>query len=215
MNKNETIGERLKKRREELEFNLQDVARRVQISSRLLQALEEDGYEKFSAKVYALGSFKKLLRELAVTDKEEWIKEFDNEWEVRTFRKNKIALPLPENKQKAVYFTPLVFWVMLGMTFFAILLAFAGLRLGYFVSAPRLILNEPREQEVFAESIIRVVGQTEKESRLTVNGRSITIDGQGNFSEEIELGVGLHTLEFRVQNRFGKENKVVRHILVR
>lgn len=213
--KNETLGERLKKKREELGFKLSDVARHIQISSRLLQALEENSYEEFSAKVYALGSFKRLLQELAVTDPEAWLKEFDNEWEVRTFRKNKAVLPLPENKQKTIYFTPLVFWTMLGIALFAILLVFLGLRLGYFISAPRLILDKPQEQEVFEGPLVSVTGQTEKESQLTINGRGINIDGQGNFKEEIELGAGLHTLEFRVQNRFGKENKEVRHILVR
>lgn len=215
MNKSETLGERLKKRRKELGFNLQDISRHIQISIDLLQAIEEDKYEKFSAKVYALGSLKRLLRELALSERDEWLKELDNEWEVRMFRKNKAILPLPENKQGGTYFTPIQLWTGLGIVFFIILLIFLSLRLGYFISAPELVLEEPGEQGVFENQLVRIRGRTEKESQLTVNGRSIKIDGQGGFSEDIEVGTGLHTLEFIVQNRFGKENKEVRHILMR
>ena len=193
---------------------MQEVARHIQISAHLLQALEEDKYEKFSAKVYALGFLKRLLQELALPE-EEWLKEFTNEWEVRTFRKNKAILPLPGNQRGVIYFTPLQLWMSFGIIFLAALLIFLGWRLSYFISSPELILKEPREQEVFTEPLVKISGRTEKESQLTVNGRSIKIDGQGNFSEDIEVGAGLHTLEFRTQNRFGKESKEVRHILVK
>mgnify|MGYP001615453086 FL=1 len=215
MHKTETLGEKLRRRREELGFSLRDTARHIQISLNLLQALEEDKYEKFSAKVYALGYFKRLLQELAISEQEEWLKEFGNEWEVRMFRKSKSILSLPGNKQKKVYFTPAQFWTSLVVIFFTALLIFLGLKLGYFISAPEFILEEPKEQEVFEQPLVRVSGRTEKESQLTVNGRSIKIDGQGNFSEDIEIGAGLHTLEFRAQNRFGKESKEIRHILVK
>ncbi len=213
--KTETLGEKLKKRREELGLNPAEVARHIQTSLRLLQALEEDKYEKFPAKVYALGFFKRLLNELVLSDQEEWLKEFNNEWDVRMFRKTKEATPLPENRGKEPYFTPTQFWTIAGISLFVVLLIFLSLRFVNFVAPPELILERPREQETVGETKIMVKGKTEKESRLTVNGRGIKIDEQGNFEEEIEVASGLNTLKFHVQNRFGKENNEVRHVLVR
>lgn len=215
LKKTETLGEKLKKRRAELGLDLAEVARRIQISLRLLQALEEDKYEKFPAKVYALGFFKRLLNELVLTDQEEWLKEFNNEWEVRMFRKTKEVVPLPENRGREPYFTPTQFWTIAGILLFAALLIFLSLRFVDFVAPPELTLERPHEQEVAEKTTVMVKGKTEKESQLTVNGRGIKIDGQGNFEEEIETMPGLNTLEFRVQNRFGKESRVVRHVLVK
>lgn len=215
LKKTETLGEKLKKRREELGLNLAEVARHIQVSLHLLQALEEDKYEKFPAKVYALGFFKRLLNELVLADQEEWLKEFNNEWEVRMFRKTKEVVPLPENRGKEPYFTPTQFWTVTSFSLFAALLIFLGWRFVDFVTPPELILERPREQEVTEKVTVTVKGKTEKESQLTVNGRGIKIDGQGNFEEEIEVTPGLNTLEFRVQNRFGRESRVVRHVLVK
>ena len=148
LKKSETLGGKLKKRREELGLKLAEVARHIQISLRLLQALEEDKYEKFPAKVYALGFFKRLLNELVLTDQEKWLKEFNNEWEVRMFRKTREVVPLPENRGKEPYFTPTQFWITTGILFFAALLMFLSWRFVDFVAPPELVLERPKEQEV-------------------------------------------------------------------
>lgn len=215
LKKSETLGEKLKKQREQAELTLRETSRRIQASPRFLQALEEDDYKKFPAKVYALGFLKRLLRELATPNQDEWLKEFNNEWEVRMFRKTKEALPLPENRGEDPYITPARLWTGTGILLFISLLIFLGSRFGNFVASPELNLETPREQEAVAGGTVKVKGRTEKESQLTVNGREIKIDGQGNFEEDIELATGLNTLEFLTRNRFGKENRAVRHVLVR
>lgn len=215
LKKSETLGEKLKKQRERAELSLREASRRIQAAPRLLQALEEDDYKKFPAKVYALGFLKRLLRELAISNQDEWLKEFNNEWEVRMFRKTKEALPLPENRGEDPYITPARLWTGAGILLFISLLIFLGSRFGNFVALPELNLEAPREQEAVYGGMAKVKGRTEKESQLTVNGREIKIDGQGNFEEDIELLPGLNTLEFLVRNRFGKESRVVRHVLVR
>lgn len=215
LKKSETIGERLKKQREQLGLTLIEVAHRIQAPPQFVQALEEDDYKRFPAKVYALGFFKRLLQELAVPDSEEWLKGFNNEWGVRMFRKTKEAVPLPENRGEEPYITPARLWTGMGILLFVVLLIFLSLRFTNFVTMPELNLEMPREQEVLEKPAVKIKGRTEKESQLTVNGRGIKIDGQGNFEEDIELVTGLNTLEFRTQNRFGKESKVVRHVLVR
>ncbi|KKT72228.1 MAG: hypothetical protein UW69_C0099G0010 [Microgenomates group bacterium GW2011_GWA2_44_7] len=48
-----------------------------------------------------------------------------------------------------------------------------------------------------------------------MNGREITIDGLGNFEENLELAVGLHILEFLSENRFGKVSKEMRRIIIK
>ena len=214
LKKSETLGEKLKKQREQAGLNLKETSRRIQASLSFLQALEEDDYKKFPAKVYALGFLKRLLHELAAPNEEEWLKEFNNEWEVRMFRKTKEAQPLPENRGEDPYITPARLWTGAGILLLISFLFFLVFKFSNFVASPELSLETPREQEAVEGGAVKVKGRTEKESQLTINGREIKLDGQGNFEEDIELLPGLNTLEFLARNRFGKESRVARHVLV-
>lgn len=211
----DTLGERLRKQREALELSLEDVSREIQAPRKFVEALETDNLEMFPAKVYALGFLKKLLEVLKFEETDRFLKEFGNEWEVRTFRRHRELAPLPENRGIVPWVTPVRLGIAVGGLALLFLLAFLGFRLTRFLGAPSLLLQEPQDQAVYSRPVVPVKGRTEKESRLTVNGREINIDEAGNFKEDIELGAGAHILEFIVENRFGRISKEVRNIVIR
>ncbi len=211
----DTLGERLKKRREELGLSLETIARETKSPARSIRALEEDDFGYFSAKIYALGILRKILAALPDDPKEEFMAEFNNEWEVRNFRNKKELIPLPENRSREPYITPRKLGLAGGTVLLAALLLFLGFRFVRFIGPPILLVEEPGPETSTSEPMVRVKGRTEKESQLTVNGRELRIDENGNFNEEIELAAGLNALEFWVQDRFGKVNKEVRYILVK
>lgn len=210
----ESLGERLKKLRETAGFSRAEIARDIQAPSRFVEALEEDSYELFPAKVYALGFLKKFLHVLSVEEAEKYLREFNNEWEVRMYHKNP-AIPLKSAQSSKVYITPRRLSIIIGAVFLSTIMLFLGVRLVNFISAPGIKLLEPANETVLKEPLTRIRGKTEKESLLTVNGREITIDSDGNFDEKIELVSGLNALEFLAKDRFGKESKVIRYVLVK
>jgi len=211
----ETLGERLRKRREVLRLSAKDVAEKVQAPLRYVQALEDDNYEVFPAKVYAQGFLKKILGVIIMEDADNFRREFNNEWEVRMFRKSQRITPLLENKGRDFYLTPrragMVLVGILGLLFLFFLVS----RFINFVGSPGLELDEPQDLISVQGPALKIKGKVEKESQLTVNGREVTIDGYGNFDEMVEFAAGLNALEFVARDRFGKENKVVRYILVK
>lgn len=211
----ETIGERLRKRREALGLSVEDLAREVYAPQKYVRALEEDEYQVFPAKVYAQGFLKKILEEISFEDGESLIKEFNIEWEVRTFRRKKENNPLPENRGREPYVTPKSLGFAAAGFSLILLLVFLGYGIIGFVGSPRLEIESPLDQTAFDGPEVLVQGKAEKESRLTVNGREIKIDETGRFSEDIELGAGPHALEFVVLDRFGRESRVVRYVLVK
>lgn len=212
---NETLGSRLQKRREALGLSIKDVADEIQTAQKHVLALEEDNYGVFPAKVYATGFLKKILKLLGNEDVETWLTEFNTEWEVRMFRKEKTVVALPENRGEEPFLTPGRLGLITGGVLLLFFLLFLSSQLVNFVGTPGLSINQPEDQTILTHPLVRVRGKTEKESRLTVNGRELRIDGEGNFDEEIELATGLNALEFLVENRFGKKNKEVRYIIVR
>lgn len=211
----ETLGDKLRKRREELDLSIESVAQEIQAPIRYLHALESDSYEVFSAKIYALGYLRKLMEAIAMADTEQGLKEFGTEWDVRTYRKNKEFLPLPENRGEKPLITPVRLGFGVGGVALVLFLAFFGFRLIKFVSTPDFTLEDPREGIELDEPAVSIKGRAEKESSLTVNGRELKIDGEGRFDEKIELASGVHTLEFIVKNRFGKVTKEIRNIVIK
>ena len=211
----DTLGEKLRKKREVLGLSIEDLGHSAQISSKYIRALEEDDYDAFSAKVYAQGTLKKLLDKISYEDKERALSEFAGELDIRTFRKPKEVTPLPENRGDSPYLTPARVALGFGAVFFVAFLIFLGFRLTNFVGSPELNIFEPAKDSVINSPVVRVRGDARKESLLTVNGREIKIDADGNFNEMIEVAAGLNSLEFIVHDRFGKTSKEVRYILVK
>ena len=84
----------------------------------------------------------------------------------------------------------------------------------FVIRPPEFIITSPAKDETTTQDSFPISGKTEKESVLTLNGRPIYTNDQGEFSDSVFLSKGLNTLEFEVKNRFGKTNKVVRYILV-
>ena len=213
--KSNTLGSRLRERREGLGLNVQDVAREVKISSQYVRALEEGSYETLSAKVYAHGFLKKILKLFIVEETESWFGQFDIEWDIWEKKKNKIPHALGGGKTHGLYITSRMLFLGIGGALLAAFLVLAGIQVKNFTGRPPLIIEEPQDRLEIRVPFVTVRGQTEKESRLTVNGREITIDGSGNFSEEVELLLGVNELVFIVQNRFGKETSEVRYVVVK
>lgn len=211
----DTLGERIRKRREAMGLSINQIARDIQAPARFLQGLEEDNYEIFPAKVYAQGFLKKMLLAISFPEADNFLKEFDAEWEVRMFRNRREISTLPVRSPSPVYFTPQRLGFIFGGGALFLILLLSGIQFVRFVSSPALRLDEPRDRAVLTEPMVKIKGKTEKESQLTVNGREIKIDGSGFFDELVEVGAGLNALEFLVKDRFGKETSVVRYVLVK
>lgn len=211
----ESLGARLKQAREARQFSIKDLSHAVQVASKYIEAFEEDNFEVFPAKVYATGFFRKSIKILGVEGQEELVKEFNNEWDIRMFRKRKEAISLPENRGKSPIVTPRrLAWGIFILAMVALLI-FMSSRVIHFLQNPALVIETPIGNTVATEPVIKIKGKVEKESLLTVNGREVTIDESGNFESEFELIAGVNALEFIVKDKFGKMTKEVRYVLVK
>lgn len=213
-----SVGDMLRAWRRERDLRVEDIAREMKISSLYVSAMEEGNYEAFSARVYALGFLRHFMRQFDIVDeKGELIRQFNAEWEAYNGDRQ-LGNPLAARHTSLAFqfiLTPRRLFGAVGgiaLLFFFILLIW---QVSGFTGKPNFALAEPGEGAVLDTPIVRVHGSTDKESQLTVNGREIRMDGFGSFDEKIELIPGLNTLDFLVQNRFGKITQATRHVVVR
>ncbi|MFZ3011688.1 MAG: hypothetical protein WA060_01660 [Minisyncoccia bacterium] len=56
---------------------------------------------------------------------------------------------------------------------------------------------------VFTENIVKLTGNAKNAIKLTLNGREISIDQEGNFGETIALLPGYNIVTIKAEDKFG------------
>ena len=213
--KTDTLGEQMRAMREGFGLSIDALARMTSVSPRQIRALEQGEYGVFGAKVYAKGVLKKALLVMAPENDDELMRALDREWRIFSPGEPQYGESAgTAHKSNAFYLTPARVGIALAAVALAIFIFFAGGRLIRFSTSPLLSVDEPTDKSVLQEPMILARGRTEKESKLTVNGRELTIDGEGHFEERIELQPGVNRLTFLSENRFGKQSHITKYVVV-
>jgi hypothetical protein len=72
-----------------------------------------------------------------------------------------------------------------------------------YFEGPRIIVSEPADYSAFSSSTAVIKGTALHVQDITIDGRSITIDGNGNFSETILLLPGYNIETIAGHDQFG------------
>ena len=93
---------------------------------------------------------------------------------------------------------------------------------GYFVYQarawilePHLLVTSPEDGATLLTSRVVVEGEAGESLELTINGLKAYSDETGRFSQELLLAPGVHTIEIKAQDKFGKEQSITRQIVVK
>ena len=209
----QALGSCIRLMREELGWSIEALARQTSTTAKYVRALEESDYDVFEAQVYAQGVLKKMVSVMAPERLAEFSGALREAWGApeQDASGNVFA---SRARARAMYVTPARVGIGFAVVALGTVVFFSGIRLIRFSAPPRLIVDEPQDQAAVQEPTAEIKGRTEQESRLTVNGRELTLDKHGDFQERIELQPGVNRLNFLSENRFGKKSEVVRYIVV-
>jgi len=209
-----TLGQRLKSVREEAKLDLEQAEKGTGIPKKYLQALEEGDYSVLPATVYTKNYLRVYAEFLQVSpqfvldlyDQEKRIIEPIQNKKIEERTKTK---PLPKTIISPRRIRNLVIFLIIAACF-----VYLGFEIKKIVSPPFLEISNPSDNLVINENTIEVIGKTEPESTVTINGQEVFLNPTGNFQETIELANGLNTIEISSQKKHSNKNIVYRHILV-
>lgn len=106
----------------------------------------------------------------------------------------------------------------LGISMITILsvtvLGYSYFRTKDFMEGPVLVISTPKDGETFASALISVSGTSKNLAFLNLDGRKIFTDKDGNWSEKLLLHPGLNIIETQATDRFGREIKKTRQIVL-
>lgn len=202
-----TLGEKLRKIRQEYHITLGEVAKHTGIPVRHLERLESGRYEEMPSDVYVRGFLRNYARFLGA-DEDVLIRLYERERNIhanlqpeessRSWSKEGFRLP-------RFVVTPRVFAI--GASAVLVFGGFLYLYREYeaFVSAPYLVIIEPADGAIIEGSTTYVRGRTDREAKLTINRQPTIVNGGGEFSELVRLQPGVNTLTITSVNKFDKE----------
>lgn len=209
-----TVGEILRESREAKFYSLEEVEKATKIRKELLIALEEDNFTKLPPPTFIQGFIKNYAKFLGL-DQGKILAVFRREFSEKKHQPHVMEAFVKPIEDRGLKLTPSrVLGGILGLliaTFFVYL----WLQYHQLVGPPTLVVTSPLDQATIDSSIVEVVGKTDPEVKVLVNGQEITVSGSGDFKKEITLSSPLNKLIIVAFSRFGQKTQVERTVYLK
>lgn len=202
-----TVGEILKKTRLEKQINLEQAEIATKIRKKFLQALEENDFSKLPSYPSGCGFLKNYAEFLGLPSKHI----------LAIFRRD-FAAPKTASKSLSAGFEERIKWnpkltFIAGAIIFLIGLCFwLGYQYFSLKRAPFLEIISPSEGEQVSGEEIEVVGRTQPDVLLTINGIPILLSPNGEFHYKVDIFAGENKITIVAKNKVGKQTKIERTI---
>lgn len=201
-----TLGERMKKMRNDRRLTLSEVSKSTKIQTKYLEYLEENECSKLPADVYVKGFLRSYAIFMGVNEKI-LIKQYERE---KGIQKN-LKKEDPENEsKKQTPFSSFVITPGIVVAVSVVLVVIGSVFYLYkevnnFVSAPRLLILKPQDGSTMESSMTHVSGVAEKDALVFINDQPVLVNEKGEFSEDIGLKEGVNTIAVKARSKFQKE----------
>ena len=176
------------------------------VQEQYLWAIQNMEIDKLPSAPYVRGYIKKISETLHINHDELW-ELYNRELKQKTSGEydklpiNRFAIKHPSrNKQ-----------VLIALVI--ILALYLAMNLGRIRGEPKLEIVNPLlpVTTAFYQTFV-LAGQTERYNKLTINGKEIFVNPDGNFSEGYELQPGPNMIEFKAKKLLWKEKTVTKQI---
>lgn len=201
-----TLGERMKKLRNERRLTLQDISKSTKIQMKYLESIEDGVYSSLPADVYVRG----FLRSYAIfmgLNEQNLIKQFERE---KGIHKNIKKIVDDEGAREPIKFSSFVLtpkMIAVGLVLFVVAASFIYLymEVNSFISKPRLVIIKPTDGTKIAGNSTHIAGVAEKDALVFINDQPVLVSEKGEFSQDIGLKSGPNNINVRVRSKFDKE----------
>lgn len=207
-----TVGDILKSARKQRNISLDQLAAYTRINKRYLEAIEANDFRQLPAAAFTKG-FLHTYATIVGVDPSQVLAIFRRDYE--SDEKGRI-IPrslLKPLKAASRGVSPSLLTIVISGVVGIIIIGFFIFQIVQFSAAPKLTLNEPSENAVLI-SPITIRGTTDPLATLTVNNRPILVDPNGNYSTQVQLTQGQHTLVMVAVGRTGKKTSIERVIYI-
>jgi len=210
----ETVAEQLRSARQAKKIKLAEVAKKLNIGLKYLEALEKGDYRELPRGVYG----KNFLREYALflgLNYKKLVTDFQAEINLLEPKTRKEFFSKQVVKSSHLWAMPKIFRNILVFLIIAVCFIYLGYRLNKIISPPTLILNNPVANLITDQAAVLVAGKTEAETVLAINGETVLGDQNGNFSKIVSLKTGVNVITVTASKKYGSATTITRQVLLK
>lgn len=198
------IGTRLQNAREAQHISLRTAAKRLRINERYLEALEQEAFEVLPKGAYVLGFLRNYTAFLGLN-----YKEMRELYQLEQGPTQVVELE-PKKRRRvgtgsSMVLTPGKVIAVFVAIASALLLWYLYNQYRVLTDPPLLSVFLPRNEEVYNVKQVSIVGRTDPDAVLYINGEEVSLDAEGGFERDyIAVKNGPALLEFVAKNRISE-----------
>jgi cytoskeletal protein RodZ len=207
-----TVGIILKESRLSKKLSLDQVEQATKIRKKFLVDIENDQYDNLPSVAYAKGFIKNYSNFLGLNTNNV----------MAFFRRQTTEVPksslLPKGMSEplnATFFrlTPNRFITLTIAILVTTFLLYFGLQYQRLQIPPALTLDSPKESSVINDRRVDILGSTDPDATVTINGVNVLIHTDGKFFDQVALNPGENTIVIVATSRLGKSITVTRKVI--
>lgn len=207
----ETVAEQLRSTRQEKDWKLADVAKKLKMNYKYLQALENGDFAKLPTGIYSL-NFLRQYADFLELDYNKLRERFISEQEVYQSQKQEQLFARQMVSPKYFLAMPHLLRNFLILLVALACLIYLGWLLKNIFASPNLQVQSPKPELVAEQSQIMVAGKTDPETEVLINQVQTMVDKDGQFSQAVNLKQGINSIVITAQ-RGSRNTTVVREVL--
>ncbi len=204
-----TVGSILKEARSAKGVTLTQAEEATKIRLKFLTAIESDDYSGLPSLSYAKGFVKNYSEYL----------DLDSGMVLAFFRRQTAEVSrsslLPKEDaiaQSRIHLTPGRFLAVILIALALIFLGYLGLQYRKLNQPASLTIESPVNQLVTNERRVDVLGKTDPDATVTVNGINVVVRSDGKFFDQVPLDPGVNKITVIATSRFGKTTTIIREV---
>lgn len=206
-----TVGVILREARQLKQLSLTDVEQGTKIRLKFLQSIESDDFSSMPSLSYAKGFVKNYSEFLGL----------DSNTVLAFFRRQISDTPksslLPKGMEKPlnrslIQLTPGRFIGVIVVGLVILFLGYLGYQYRSLQLPPTLVLDSPQNQQIVTNPRVDVMGTTDPDATITVNGISVLVRSDGKFFDQVALDQGVNKITLVATSRLGKSRTIIREV---
>lgn len=206
-----TVGEMLKEARVAKGYSLEKVEQATKIRGKFLEAIEADEYGKLPSLAYAKGFVKNYSEYLGLNSKT--VLAFFRRQTLETPKSSLLPKGVSDPLNRPFFrITPGRFLAFLMLGLVAVFLLYFVVQYRQLRLPPGLRIDAPNQQLTTSERRIDVLGSTDPDATVTINGVSVLVRSDGKFFDQVSLVEGINRIVVTATSRFGKTTTETREV---
>lgn len=206
-----STGEILRTARLKSGYSVDQISQQINVRPSMIKAIEEGKFYGLTDPLYLKGFIRTYAKQVGLTE-DQVMPFFRREYDEQEHQQQ-LTQPLAPIQTKKSRLTP--GWLVVIFLVISIvgLGAYAYQQYVSVTLTPELQLKSPGNQAKTDSDQITASGHTDPDATVSLNGQTLPIDPQGNFSTTVGLASGSNILLFKSTNKLGKSTSIERTVI--